>query len=125
MTIKEAIEILRDKQLWKRVVDTLDPRYMNKLSGAVCVAIDTMESPRDWTPCAEGLPKKETDNVLICYLDKYGFAEVGIGWYWVPNGKWYNEEKGNAIDVLAWQPLPAPYRADDTTGKVIGGLDGK
>ena len=70
----------------------------------------TIESPRhDWTPCAEGLPRKETDNVLICYLDKYGFAEVGIGWYWIPNGKWYNDEKGNAIDVLAWQPLPEPY----------------
>jgi len=75
-------------------------------------------APRDWTPCAEGLPGKETDNVLVCFLDKFGFMEVSIGWYWIPNEKWYTDAKSSPVDVIAWQPLPAPYRADDTTGKV-------
>jgi len=107
-----------DGDLLKTVLD----RNFGGIGGAAVLAqlIDAQPtiSPRDWTPCAEGLPGKETDNVLVCFLDKFGFMEVSIGWYWIPNEKWYTDAKSSPVDVIAWQPLPAPYRADDTTGKV-------
>lgn len=72
----------------------------------------TISTAPDWTPCAEGLPGKETDNVLVCFLDKFGFMEVSIGWYWIPNEKWYTDAKSSPVDVIAWQPLPKPYNPD-------------
>ena len=73
----------------------------------------TIESPRDWTPCAEGLPTvKET--VLATIEDGFG-NDIMFAWY---DGENWQDGYKNKIPVIAWQPLPAPYRADDTTGKV-------
>lgn len=83
-------------------------------------------SPRpDWTPCAEGLPKesgryivtvkrtvlgKETE--FTSERDFYVYLSAGYKW-----------ESTGIVDenIIAWMPKfkPAPYRADDTTGKVM------
>ena len=56
-----------------------------------------------WIPCSERLPETY-ENVSICQSDGY----VNVGWYSL------NEFKDmNSIlykDVIAWQPLPAPYQ---------------
>ena len=75
----------------------------------------------DWTPCAEGMPIRPEGKEIkrdwyivtlgtgIVTLRAYEFDERS------PFGYGFHEQ--NIIPVVAWQPLPEPYRADDTTGK--------
>ena len=87
--------------------------------------VPTIESPRDWTPCAEGLPEsglKDENGHNIVYLVTtsmyhgldYMSLAIRVG------GKWYLDT-GYDFDrnetILAWMPKPALYRAD-TAGKV-------
>ena len=81
----------------------------------------TAGSKRDWTPCAVGLPIRPEGKEIkrdwyivtlgtgIVTLRAYEFDERS------PFGYGFHEQ--NIIPVVAWQPLPEPYRADDTTGK--------
>ena len=84
----------------------------------------TIESPRDWTPCAEGLPEKVdfrlwSKNVLATVEQKTGKRYVIEAYYHYGHGEWKHDQDEDFVgEVIAWQPLPAPYRADDTTGKV-------
>jgi len=83
----------------------------------------------DWTPCAEGLP----ENNKPCYVTVKKTWENGTsnlyvldGYYakgsWFDKGGWKINSHGAYpwdCDAIAWKlnVAPAPYRADDTTGK--------
>lgn len=73
-------------------------------------------SLRDWTPCAEGLPEErsndQSDDVLICYVNKHGMHLVSTGWYWSEQKHWYQTNGDVPVEVIAWQPLPDPYNPD-------------
>ena len=90
----------------------------------------TIESPRDWTPCAEGMPTKEQAMVVNSYrhfhvtitdsTGKRSDAVEDCAWR---NEEWYMFEYNCNIlktewVAVAWKAYPTPYRADDTTGKV-------
>jgi len=98
-----------------------------------------IESPRpDWTPCADGMPEEHEQAYPV--YDEKTFAVIDARYEMVSdvcavtvknpnggifsatdltvNGKWETYERMEEDHtVLAWQPLPEPYRADDTTGK--------
>lgn len=66
-----------------------------------------------WIPCSERLPKENGD-YLICYYDGYitvGYYQNEIGYY--PK-YWYNQQDEQIWDddVIAWMPLPEPYKAE-------------
>ena len=84
-------------------------------SGSIELAIAALESPRDWTPCAEGLPEKRKTCLITYACGEQMY--IGISQYINERYGWTNIYDSSKT-VLAWQPLPAPYRADDTTGKV-------
>ena len=69
--------------------------------------------PRDWTPCAEGMPTE---------TDKYWVTVFYYGELFVEDRDYFAHEKywGQGLNPVAWMPKfkPEPYRADDTTGKV-------
>ena len=79
----------------------------------------TIESPRDWTPCAEGLPEI-MKRVIVTICGEIVIAEreheldddetTPIHWY-DDDGCRFNDDV-----VTAWIPLPEPW---------TGGLDGK
>lgn len=91
-----------------------------KQSEAVSLAIKALEATT-WIPVSEKLPNDE-DYVLVCYEDghirtAYYYIDTNIypsefedccetGWY---N---YNEDFMYAQDVIAWMPLPKPYKAE-------------
>lgn len=64
-----------------------------------------------WIPCSERLPEKEGVSILIsCFND--------VEYEFVQEAEFYRDDCGNPIfdclciydKVLAWQPLPQPYK---------------
>ena len=75
---------------------------------------DEREDKEDanWTPCSVALPEDQSD--VLIYFDRCG-GEIGIGYYaeradgvkfWCAMGSML------CYNVLAWKPLPEPYRGE-------------
>lgn len=64
----------------------------------------------NWILCSERLPE---DGTYLCTLDGELVCEQEpfTGMCGIENGKW-----GEEGDVIAWQPLPKPYRPDPCHG---------
>lgn len=70
-----------------------------------------------WIPCSERLPEDGVDVLIWFEYYRYGdynrlFQTIGISFTY--NGEWSGFVNGSSgwqqLKVLAWQPLPAPYR---------------
>ena len=70
-------------------------------------AVEVADRPQGWIPCSERLPKENTE-VLISL--EWG---IDIGEY--RNGDWHSEwiNHYDDDDVLAWMPLPKPWKGAD------------
>lgn len=82
-----------------------------ELIGLLC---DEIESPRpDWTPCAEGMPKKDgAYDVTV----KSAFGKLMLMPGYFRDGAWWNCPYSEHI--IAWMPKPEPYNPDHDTKKV-------
>lgn len=63
-----------------------------------------------WIPCSEGLPNTEhisgvSETVLVTTNNNSIFTAEYHG-----NGKWLDDVADWSLEVIAWQPLPAPYQ---------------
>lgn len=85
-------------------VEDIIHSHMNNHSG------DFNEMVSKWIPVEERLPE---DGTYLCTLDGElcGIDEPFTGMCGIENGKW--DEEGC---VIAWQPLPKPYRPDPCHG---------
>ena len=65
-----------------------------------------------WIPCSERLPD---DFMSFEYLTiRKGHTLATITYYCVVNHKWYlSRNSSKEIDVIAWKPLPEPYKERD------------
>ena len=73
-----------------------------------------------WIPCSERLPKKK--GYYICTVYRYEDDEHNVFDLWFENGKWYVDEVNDCEEyrrskifiheVIAWQPLPQPYKKE-------------
>ena len=111
MTREEAIKILKSK-----MDGSVDTSY--EWAETVRMAIEALHQTK-WIPCSERMPDAEYgegDSVLCC-------TELGLMYilYWnggnwcVPTGEphiWVNHKTGWHDRVIAWMPLPEPYRED-------------
>ena len=100
----------------------LDNMGYTKLANAVMdeERFPSADRPTGWIPCSERMPDAEYgegDSVLCC-------TELGLMYilYWdggnwcVTTGEphqWVNHKTGWHDKVIAWMPLPEPYRKDD------------
>lgn len=66
-----------------------------------------------WIPCSERLPEEpeegltdidECDEYIVMIKD----ADIPTALNYAGNGEWYRD--GNYYNVVAWQPLPEPYK---------------
>lgn len=70
----------------------------------------------DWIPVEEKLP--ESDGFYLATLDGEicGQEEAFTGLAEFEHGKWIDDEEGYKC-VLAWQPLPEPYKEERIDGQ--------
>lgn len=73
-------------------------------------ATDTNVVTNGWIPCSERLPEEEADVLLsLRSLDVYtGFRANAEGCFYI-DGDGYVEYE----NVIAWMPLPEPYKESD------------
>ena len=77
--------------------------YMNGWNDAVEAIVNKSMGALQWIPCSEKLPENG-HYYLKC--SKYGNVASDYYWDGFENAKKYGEE------VVAWMPLPKPYKAD-------------
>ena len=92
-----------------------------ELAKLITDAADTIEMlsakqpEQRWIPCSERLPDDDT-LMLVNYIDNRPEAmDIWIGWHemenvWYIDGEAHSKEDGN--EVIAWMPLPEPYREE-------------
>ena len=109
-----AIEALHMHLMYRMGTDSNKKRldeWINNLPSA--------QPEQKWIPCSERLPDIKEHHVsepciVYCSNDAYGFAELEenifgqVGWNCERDDD-YHEPLG---EVLAWMPLPEPYREE-------------
>ena len=106
MTREEAIEILNN-------VSFFAPSEIN-VDKAIDMAIEALSADAEWIPCSEKLPSDSGDYLCTIPLDAdETYTEVLMfhkGRFYEDDAEWgatYHD------DVLAWMPLPKPYKGGD------------
>ena len=74
-----------------------DPCIVDAMTDWAIRTIKAMPTMGDWIACSEQEPEKD-GYYLVCWSD--GQIEV----------EWYDHEGWGYFDVVAWMPLPEPYR---------------
>ena len=77
--------------------------------------------PSNWIPCSERLPNEEEFIKVYCrniyaaeFIVMIKGATLPTTLYF-KNGSWTDME-GNYYNVVAWQPLPEPYKGEEAAG---------
>ena len=101
---------MNNQQAIDRLVKHLEWGWTEETAKAIDMGIHALKATQ-WTSCSERLPELDTpvltqwrryysgeNNIDILYLNELGewYADLGV-----PNGK-----------VIAWMPLPEPYREE-------------
>lgn len=103
MTKDDAIKLI--KEFATRIKPFYEPKRTN-YAQAIDMAIESLQTESEWTPCNERLPKVG-EQVLCCDSQARVFASAlteiasnGMAFF------------GKHCKVIAWMPLPKPYRED-------------
>ena len=95
-------------ELFNKLATIPAPPEANDFKAQVYMIIQSMETSEKWIPCSERLPKKY-EQVLCCNKDGRVFSTALT--YVHPEYKyWYF---GKHRSVIAWMPLPEPYREEE------------
>ena len=75
--------------------------------GAEKFGTDTNVGSNGWIPCSERLPDSSCDVIITTHS-----LVNGVGSYFGEDSGWIQWYSGGgiAVDVVAWQPLPEPYK---------------
>ena len=104
MTREEAIKILKYQH---------DNGNMEEsVRQALAMAIEALSAEAEWIPVSERLPKARESVILStkectgegCYWETTKHHVIWKGYRW--NATYWDDE------VIAWMPLPEPYRKD-------------
>ena len=127
--ILEEIEIISIKDLEEENerCSTTCKEYCSDIKGTECYCRDAIivrafkklakYMNDEWIPVEDRLPEVDEDTeetIEDDYCPEYivtirGASESTVLKY-SPNGTWF-DDNGNAYDVIAWRPLPEPYKS--------------
>lgn len=84
----------------------ISTEWYNKMAERL-TELEYKEAERQWIPISERLPDMH-DEVLVTAR-----GEVSIAWLYV-DGKWRSNDMPQPMfkDIIAWMPLPEPYREE-------------
>lgn len=111
MKLKEAFEILRDTPIDIRSAreDDIHSLYAT----AQNMALDALQRQM-WIPCSERLP--EESGKYLGQLDWGNITDIFFSKKWQKWNAHDSQEPKHAIEVVAWMPLPEPYKEGDIDG---------
>ena len=113
---RDKLQNLADDE-WNRSTTTSWAEAFNECADMLEDA-PTIEPEPHWIPCSERLPEEEDyrecmeclDGAVWYYTDR---KTMGLGYYYDSTKQWSTicdiKPDGN---VIAWMPLPEPYRED-------------
>ena len=112
-------EVMTNKEIGRKQCEGM-ARAMNIIRSHMDEVNDT-NVPSNWIPCSERLPNEE--EFIKAYCRNIYAAEfiVMIKGATLPttlyfkNGSWTDME-GDYYNVVAWQPLPEPYKGEEAAG---------
>ena len=105
----------------------LDGRFEYQLQGME-IALNFIEEasavePMKWIPCSERKPGFDEDGTapilrptLVTTRNKKGGLNVQSSYFETFYGRWLCEAENRGIEVIAWMPLPEPYKDGDIDG---------
>lgn len=93
--------------------------YDGVLVQAIQKMQDFLESKKhennDWIPCSKRLPEVP-EGIEDDYCPEFNVtikgADKATTMKYAPDGTWF-DDSGEVYNVIAWKPLPEPYRAAD------------
>ena len=102
---QEAIKIIKSECY---ISDLLDLDRTRMVNTALDVAIEALKQEPKWIPVSERLPKVGEKVLCQCQANIYDVLKLTID-------GWYHDENHCYMwgFVIAWMPLPEPYREDD------------
>ena len=103
MTKKEAIDLLDN------LIGMIEDNHGSDYDSAIRMAIDALE-PK-WIPVSERLP--DVGQKVLASTNKTCFTQVFKGTSGASNSSWWWEKK-TIKHIVAWMPLPDPYKEDKT-----------
>lgn len=82
----------------------------------------TIETEPNWIPCSERLPEAEKKKYWVCTNSGYQCQcrWTNINHFWTDlttDWHWHIMDVPQYSKVVAWMPLPSPYREDGTEGR--------
>lgn len=121
MTDEFAINILeqyRENPTLINEIETVEEAVW--LAEALDMAIKELESQR-WIPCSERLPEKGEyiGDVAKYYLVQNEYGDMLVARY--THGEYWEQIyqlKPIGDEIVAWQPLPTPYKESDKNGQI-------
>ncbi|MGN0331728.1 MAG: DUF551 domain-containing protein [Lachnospiraceae bacterium] len=112
--------MIDEKKIWNYIKEQINP-YGKPFTGTayefglkVMDYIEDMEKVDEWIPCSKRLPPQPDDTELLkikClkpYLVSVQDSDYPYRAFW--NGKYFSDGYIKFENVIAWMPLPEPYR---------------
>ena len=92
---------------WHRLAN---PQY--SIAYSIGEAMNSLPSAQPgWIPCSTELPKDEEEVIVSIHDDSGDYAcdYTSFGWYAAAGEFWVVDNEAS-MRVVAWMPLPTPYR---------------
>ena len=111
ITFSILLEVVKGNMSFNEATDKIICAHINEVNRLIDDAPTIEKSQEEWTPVTEGLPKRANESYLVTV--DYGELGLCVGHrFYLGKGKW------NDPCVIAWQPLPEPYKKGEENGKL-------
>ena len=92
------------------MIGSVDTDADREYAREVFMSLPSAQPEPQWIPCSERLPKKDGRYQVTRYDYVTNTEFIDILWY--EENLWWNRHSTGDYAVIAWMPLPEPYRAE-------------